>query len=182
MRITQLNHTGLLGLSGFYYQAKGINESLNHLSKMELSSKQKQDDSTVDTLKFAHFCDFPGGPAVLNPTSSVRKTGPTPGWGTKISHDVQQPSPRPASTEPLCPGAQEPQLDAPVQSPQSLSRVQLSVTPWTTACQASPPITSCPSLLKLMSIESVMPSNHLICHPLLLLPLILPSIRVFSTE
>ena len=57
------------------------------------------------------------------------------------------------------------------------------MTPWTEACQASLSITNSWSLLKLMSIESVMPSNHLIlCHPLLLLPSIFPSIRVFSNE
>ena len=66
---------------------------------------------------------------------------------------------------------------------QSLSRVQLSVTPWATAHQASLFITSSCSLLKLMSIESVMPSNHLIlCRPLLLPPSIFPTIRVFSNE
>ena len=55
--------------------------------------------------------------------------------------------------------------------------------PWTTALQASLSITNCRSLLKLMSIKSVMPLNHLIlCQPLLLLPLIFPSIRVFSNE
>ena len=58
-----------------------------------------------------------------------------------------------------------------------------SATPWTAACQASLSITYSQSLLKLMSIESVMPSNHLIlCRPLLLLPSIFPSIRVFSNE
>ena len=63
------------------------------------------------------------------------------------------------------------------------SRVQLFATPWAAARQASLSITNSRSLLKLMSIESVMPSNHLIfCHPLLLLPSILPSIRVFSSE
>ena len=57
------------------------------------------------------------------------------------------------------------------------------MTPWTAACQASTSFTISQSLLKLMSIESVMPSNHLIlCHPLLLLPSIFPSIRVFSNE
>ena len=57
------------------------------------------------------------------------------------------------------------------------------VTPWTAACQASLPITNSQRLLKLMSIESVMPSNYLIlCCPLLLLPPIPPSIRVFSNE
>ena len=66
---------------------------------------------------------------------------------------------------------------------QSMSSVWLFVTPWTAACQASLSFTISWSLLKLMSIESVMPSNHLIlCHPLLLLPSIFPSIRVFSNE
>ena len=56
-------------------------------------------------------------------------------------------------------------------------------TPWTAACQASQSITNSQSLLKLMSIKSVMPYNHLIlCYPLLLLPSISPSIRVFSNE
>jgi len=65
----------------------------------------------------------------------------------------------------------------------SLSPVQLFVTPGTAACQASLSFTISWSLLKLMSIESVMPSNYLIlCHPLLLLPSIFPSIRVFSNE
>ena len=68
-------------------------------------------------------------------------------------------------------------------SVQSLSHVQLFVTPWTTARQASLSIINSWSPPKLMSIESVMPSNHLIlCRPLLLLPSIFPSIRVFSNE
>ena len=68
-------------------------------------------------------------------------------------------------------------------SVQLLSRVQLFATPWIAARQASLSITNFRSLPKLMSIESGMPSNHLIlCHPLLLLPPILPSIRVFSNE
>ena len=66
---------------------------------------------------------------------------------------------------------------------QSLSRLRLFATPWTAAYQASLSITNSWSLLKLMSIESVMPSNHLILyHPLLLPPSIFPSIRVFSNE
>ena len=66
---------------------------------------------------------------------------------------------------------------------QSLSQVQLFATPWTVACQASLSITNYRSLLKLMSIESVMPSNHFIlCRPFLLLPSIFPGIRVFSNE
>ena len=66
---------------------------------------------------------------------------------------------------------------------QLLSHVQFFVTPWTAACQASPSITNSRSLLKLMAIKSVMPSNHLIlCCPLLLLPSIFHSIRVFPNE
>ena len=68
-------------------------------------------------------------------------------------------------------------------SVQLLSHVRLFVTPWTAECQASLSITNSQSLPKLMPIESVMPSNHLIlCHPLLLLPSVLPSMRVFSSE
>ena len=68
-------------------------------------------------------------------------------------------------------------------SVQLLSRVRLFATPWTAAHQASLSITNSQSLLKLMSIETVMPSNHLIlCHPLLHSPSIFPSIRVFSNE
>ena len=65
----------------------------------------------------------------------------------------------------------------------SLSRVQLFTTPWTAACQASLSIIKSQSLLRLMSIEAVMPFNHLILsHPLLLLPSMFPTIRVFSNE
>ena len=68
-------------------------------------------------------------------------------------------------------------------SVQSLGRVRLFVTPWIAACQASLSITSSRSSLRLTTIESVMPSSHLIlCHPLLLLPPIPPSIRIFSNE
>ena len=68
-------------------------------------------------------------------------------------------------------------------SVQSFSHVRLFATPWTAAHQASLSLTISWSLLKLMSVESVMSSNHLIlCHPLLLLPSIPPSIRVFSNE
>ena len=63
------------------------------------------------------------------------------------------------------------------------SVTQLYVTPWTAAHQASLSIISCQNVLKLMSIESVMPPNHLIlCHPLLFLPSIFPQIRVFSND
>ena len=71
----------------------------------------------------------------------------------------------------------------PISSVQSLSRVWLFATPWTAAYQASLYITNSRSLLKRLSVESVMPSNHLIlCRPLLLLSAIFPSIRVFSNE
>ena len=66
---------------------------------------------------------------------------------------------------------------------QSFGCVQLFATPWTGALQASLSLTISWSLLKLMSIEAVMPSNNLIlCHPLLLLPSVFPRIRVFSNE
>ena len=68
-------------------------------------------------------------------------------------------------------------------SVQSLSHVQLFATPWTAAHQASLSITNSRNLLKFRSIESMMPSSHLIlCHPLLLMPSVFPSIRVFSNE
>ena len=74
-------------------------------------------------------------------------------------------------------------ISASLSSVQSLSRVQLFATPWTAAHQDSLSFTNSQSLLKLVSIESVMPSSHLIlCHPLLLPPSIFPSIRVFSKE
>ena len=70
-----------------------------------------------------------------------------------------------------------------ISSVQLLSHVRLFATPWTAARRASLSITNYWSLLKLMSIKSVIPSNHLIlCHPLLLPPSIFPSIRVFSIE
>ena len=70
-----------------------------------------------------------------------------------------------------------------IRSDQSLSRVRLLVTPWIAGCQASLSITNSRSSPRLTSIESVMPSSHLIlCRPLLLLPPIPPSIRVFSNE
>ena len=70
-----------------------------------------------------------------------------------------------------------------ISSVQWLSRVQLFVTPWNAACRASLSITNSWSLLKLMSIKSVMPSNHLIlCCPLVRLPSVFPSICIFSNE
>ena len=72
---------------------------------------------------------------------------------------------------------------AQLNSVQLLSCIRLFMTPWTVACQASLSITNSQSLLRLMYIKSVMPSNHLIlCRPLLLSPSVFPSIRVFSNE
>ena len=122
--------------------------------------------------------------------------------GLKLSHTRMIPTakctvelgPRPCSLwRAACPSALPPSscsvsclLRTPTQASavvQSLSRVQLFAAPWTAARQASLSITNSQSLLKLMSIESVMPSNHLIlCRPLFLLPSVFPSIRVFSSE
>ena len=85
----------------------------------------------------------------------------------------------------LCSGTTKWTLESihPVSSVQSLSCVRHFATPWTAGCQASLSIIKSQSSLKLMFIESVMPSNHLVlCHPLLFLPSIFPSIRVFSNE
>ena len=65
---------------------------------------------------------------------------------------------------------------------QWLSHVRLFVTPWTAACQTSLSFTISQSLLKLMSVESMIPSNHLLCCCLLCLPSVFPSIKVFSNE
>ena len=82
-----------------------------------------------------------------------------------------------------CPKAHEKTLDILRHSVQSLSRVRIFVTPWIAARQASLSIANSRSSLRLTSVESVMPSSHLILgHPLLLLPPIPPSIRVFSNE
>ena len=88
------------------------------------------------------------------------------------------------SQKPACQGSWD-LLSWPLQfsSVQSLSRVRLFATPWTAACQDSLSVTNSQSPPKPMSVESVMPSNHLIlCHPLLLLPSVFPTIRVFSNE
>ena len=84
---------------------------------------------------------------------------------------------------PLAPPGKAQWLSIQFSSVQSLSRVWLFATPWTAARQASLFITNSRSLLKLMSIESVMPSNHpILCHPPFLLLSIFPSIRIFSNE
>ena len=97
--------------------------------------------------------------------------------------DLQLPEGSSGWSEALCAPGKLVEQDFQLSSVQLLSCVQLFATPWTVACQASLSITNSWSLLKFISIESVMPSNHLIlCHPLLLPPSIFPSIRVFSSE
>ena len=105
--------------------------------------------------------------------SSGKNTGV--GWHSLLQGNLPDPGIETGSH-----GLQADSLPSPVQS---LSCVQLFAAPWTAALQASLSITNSRSLLKLLCIELVMPSNHLIlCCPLLLLPSIFPSIRVFSNE
>ena len=102
-------------------------------------------------------------------------------WRTPFPIWNQSVVPRPVLTVASWPAYRF--LKRQVNSVQSLGYVRLFSTPWTTAHQASLSITNCRSLPKPMSIESVMPSNHLIlCHPLLLLPSIFLNIRIFSNE
>ena len=104
-------------------------------------------------------------------TSTGGAIGLIPGRGTRSHMPLGMPTPIKESRE---------WMDVAVQS---LSPVRLFPTTWTAAHQPSLSFTISWSLLKLVSIESVMPSNHLVlCHPLLLLPSIFPSIRVFSNE
>ena len=112
--------------------------------------------------------------------------GPSLGWEDPLEKEMATPSSILAWRIPWT----EESGEAPVheiskvsESVQSLSHVRLFATPWTAAHQTSLSITNSRSLLKLMSIPSVMPSNHLIlCCPLLLPPSIFPSIRVFSND
>ena len=110
-------------------------------------------------------------------------------WFLKLSIGCLPNPMWPASCHPILlwpavldyPATQQPPIT--FSSVQSLSHVRLFATPWTAAYQASLSITNSQSLLTLMSIEPVMPSNYLtLCYPLLLLPSIFPSIRVFSNE
>ena len=103
---------------------------------------------------------------------SQESVGPSSGTHLKLSCPREQ-----TSLQALKPSLVSVHFSSVAQSCSTLE------TPWTAAHQASLSITNSQSLLKLMSIKSVMPSNHLIlCHPLLLLPSIFPSIRVFSSE
>ena len=126
-------------------------------------------------------CSPPGSSAMGILQTRILKLVTMPSW--RVSSQSR--------TEPWSPALQADSLPCEppgkpyhlVQLSSVTHRAQLLVTPWTAAHQASLSITSSRSLLKLMSIESVMPSNHLIlCCPLLLPPSIFPSIRVFSNE
>ena len=119
--------------------------------------------------------DSPGKNTGVGCHALLQEVFPTQGLNPGLPHCRQ-------IIYPLSPQGNPKKAQYSVSSVQSLSRVQ-HATPWTAAHQASLSITNSRSLLKLMSIESVMPSNHLIlCHLLLLPPSILPSIRVFSNE
>ena len=132
----------------------------------------------------------PGTPEVRDPVTelvqrvwSTRTLRRTRGTGQQSPGASQPPGHDPWAPEPTLACSCVHHAHVCLSSVQSLSRVRLFGTPWTAARQASLSITNSWSLPRLISIESVMPSNHLIlCHPLLLLPSIFLSIRVFSTE
>ena len=110
----------------------------------------------------------------------IRDMGSIPGLGRSARGGNGNPLQNPCLENPMDRGAWWATFHVVVQL---LSHAQLFVTPWTAAHQAVLSFTITWNLLKLMSIESVMPSNHLVlCHPLLLFPSIVPSIRVFSNE
>ena len=110
----------------------------------------------------------------------IRDMGSIPGLGRSARGGNGNPLQNPCLENPMDRGAWWATVHVVVQL---LSHAQLFVTPWTAAHQAVLSFTITWNLLKLMSIESVMPSNHLVlCHPLLLFPSIVPSIRVFSNE
>ena len=118
--------------------------------------------------------DFPSGPVVTDSPGSVGDTCLISVWGAKTPHAMEEVSQSNTTRKPM------PQLLSTRSSVQPLIRVRLFVTPWTAVRQASLSFTISWSLLKPMSIELVMPSNRLtLCCPLLFLPSIFPSIRVF---
>ena len=126
--------------------------------------------------------DFPGSPVVKTMPSNAGGAGSIPGWGAKIPH-ASWPKNQNIKQNQHCNKFNKNFKNGLLSSVQLLSHVWFFATPWTVACQASLSITNSQNSLKLMSIESVMPSNPLIlCHPLLLLPSISSSIRVFSNE
>ena len=132
-------------------------------------------DSPADHLPFGPGDELPSLPlfATSAPLSLSPYLGSNKRDSFKLSHQVISPTTTAPCSFPLNLG---------FSSVQSLSHVQFFVTPWTAACQASLSITNSHSLLKLLSIELVMPSSHFILCPLLLPSSIFPSIRVFSNE
>ena len=119
--------------------------------------------------------DFPRGSAGKESAHNAGDLGSVPGLGRAPGREHGNP------LQYSC--LENPHGQRSLSSVQSLSHVPLFASPWTAACQASLTVTNSRSLLRLMSIKSVMPSNHLIlCHPHLLLPSIFPSIKVFSNE
>ena len=119
-----------------------------------------------------------------HPRSSYMTRGPGAAQAPDVIPTHPRPTPTPGPGSGPCFSLLGSQISLLyLSSVQSLSCVRPFATPWTAALQASLSITNSRSLLKLMSTESVMPSNHLVlCYPLLLLPSIFPSIRVFSNE
>ena len=138
-----------------------------------------QHESAIDTS--VHFCSVAQScPTLYNPMNRSTPGLSPPKHNVHCVGDAIQPSHPLSSPSPPALKLSQYQF---VSLVQSLSRVRLFATPWIATCQASLSITNSLSSPKLMSTESVMPSNHLIlCHPLLLLPSIFPSIRVFSNE
>ena len=125
---------------------------------------------------------FPGGSEVKNPPANAGELGSIPGSGRYPKEGNGNSLQYSCLRNPMDRGAWWATIHQ-FSSVQSLGQVQFFVTPWTAARQAILSITNSQSLLKLMSVESVMPSNHLIlCRPFLLLPSIFPSIRAFSYE
>ena len=135
----------------------------------------------VHTHTYIYVHMYPGGSVVKNMPGNAEDAGSIPGSGRSPAERNGNPLQYSCLGNPM--NSRAWRATAQFSSVQLLSRVRLFETPWTTARQASLSITNSQSLPKLMSIESVMPSNHLILHhALLLLPSIFPSIRVFSNE
>ena len=134
------------------------------------------------TLILNEYLGLPGGSVVKNLLANAGDAGLIPGLGWSPREGTGNPPQYSCLRNPMDRGAWWATIHQ-FSSVQSLSQVRFFVTPWTAAHQATLSITNSQSLLKLMSVESVMPSNHLIlCHPFLLLPSIFPSIRGLSNE
>ena len=147
---------------------------------LSLSHVQLSPAHGLQPIKFLCPSDFPGKNTGVGCLALLQGIFPTQGSNPSLLHCrrtlLAEPHEKPKTDRQI-------DRDRQVSSIQSLSRVRLFATPWSAALQASLSFTNSQSLLRLMSIESVMPFSHLIllC-PLLLLPSIFPSIRVFSNE